>query len=79
MKKKHPILERVQEIYRVDKIFLKVLEGQIRHGDDLMFVNSCLNNLIQETKKQAVTSKQYIDHLQESLTWRRRENDLNTV
>ncbi len=73
------MLERIQEVYRVDKVFIRILESQARHSDDLMFVNSCLQNLLQETKKQAVSAKQYIDHLQESVDIRSTRNDLSIM
>ncbi len=68
MKTANPVLERLQEVYRVDKVFLRVLESQSRHSDDLMFVNSCIQNLIEETKNQAVAAKQHIDHIRAAVS-----------
>ena len=83
MKQTNPMLERLQEVYRIDKTFLRILESQSRHSDDLMFVNSCIQNLIEETKNQAVNAKQYIDHLRNSVSMKTKlgtgEGDMNVV
>ena len=79
MKTTNLVLERLQEVYRVDKAFLRILESQVRHSDDLMFVNSCIQNLIEETNQQARAVKQHIDHIRNGVSLQSRGTRLDVV